>query len=323
MQAAHGRLWRNSDSIRRRSTQQSPDRSGDNLIGAVVVDKPAGWTSHDVVNKIRRFAGTRKVGHLGTLDPLATGVLPLLLGRATRLAQYFGKNRKSYEGVVRFGFATDTYDSAGTPTSPEVAFQPSPEALDEALNAFRGPIQQVPPPVSAKKVAGVPAYKLARANKPVELAPASVEIYTLELLGVDGPTAELRVECSAGTYVRSIAHDLGIALGCGAHLQSLRRTASGEFTLAQSRTLDQLAELAAEGRFSEVVVPGSDLLEDMPQEQVDAATAAFIRQGREFRTSPFRGLNEAPLIKALSPDGELIAIGQIRLPNLYHPVLVL
>jgi tRNA pseudouridine55 synthase len=263
------------------------------------------------------------VGHLGTLDPLATGVLPLLLGRATRLAQYFGKNRKSYQGVIRFGFATDTYDSAGVPTGPEVAYQPSTEALEAALGAFRGAVQQVPPPVSAKKVAGVPAYKLARANKPVALAAVDVEIYSLELLQVDGPTAELRIECSAGTYVRSIAHDLGIALGCGAHLQSLRRTASGEFTLTQARTLDQLGELAAEGRFTEAVVPGADLLDEMPQEQVDAATAAFIRQGREFRTSPFRGLNEAPLIKAISPDGDLIAIGQIRLPNLYHPVLVL
>lgn len=263
------------------------------------------------------------MGHLGTLDPLATGVLPLLLGRATRLARYFGKNRKSYEGVVRFGFSTDTYDSAGVPTSPEAPFQPSTEALEQALEAFRGPIQQIPPAVSAKKIAGIPAYKLARANKPVELAAVAVEIYSLELLLVDGPTAAIRVECSAGTYIRSIAHDLGLALGCGAHLQSLRRTASGEFTLSQSRTLEQLGELSAEGRFGEAVVPGCDLLEDMPREQVDAATAAFIRQGRDFRTSPFRGLSEAPLIKAVGPDGDLIAIGQIRLPNLYHPVLVL
>jgi len=314
---------RNWASIRRRSTQQSPDRSGDNLVGAVVVDKPAGWTSHDVVNKIRRFAGTRKVGHLGTLDPLATGVLPLLLGRATRLAQYFGKNRKSYEGVVRFGFSTDTYDSAGVATSPETEYHPSTVELEEALAAFRGPINQVPPAVSAKKIGGIPAYKLARANKPVDLPAVAVEVFSLELLRVEGSTAELRVECSAGTYVRSIAHDLGLALGCGAHLQSLRRTASGEFTLAQSRTLEQLAELSAEGRFSEALVSGSDLLEDMPLENVDATTAGFIRQGREFRTSPFRGLNEAPLIKAVGPDGDLIAIGQIRLPNLYHPVLVL
>lgn len=263
------------------------------------------------------------MGHLGTLDPLATGVLPLLLGRATRLAQYFGKNRKSYEGVVRFGFSTDTYDSAGVPTSPEVASQPSAEALEQALEAFRGPIQQIPPAVSAKKIGGIPAYKLARANKPVELASVAVEVFSLELLRVEGSTAEIRVECSAGTYVRSIAHDLGVALGCGAHLQTLRRTASGEFRLAQSRTLEQLAELAAEDRFREALVPGSELLEDLPLEQVDAATAAFIRQGREFRTSPFRGLREAPLIKAVGPDGDLIAIGQIRLPNLYHPVLVL
>ncbi len=224
---------------------------------------------------------------------------------------------------MRFGFSTDTYDAEGSPTSPEVPYEVSREVLEQAMASFRGPVSQVPPPVSAKKIGGVPAYKLARANKPVELAPVDVEVHTLEILAVDGATATIRVECSAGTYVRSIAHDLGIALGCGAHLQSLRRTASGEFTLEQARTLDQLAELAAEGRFSEALVPGRDLIEDMPVETVDTATAAFIRQGREFRTSPFRQHGGAPLIKAVDPDGDLLAIGQIRLPHLYHPVLVL
>jgi tRNA pseudouridine55 synthase len=204
-----------------------------------------------------------------------------------------------------------------------VACELSREQLESALDSFRGPLKQVPPPVSAKKIGGVPAYKLARANKPVELAPADVEVHSQELLDVGQNTAELRIECSAGTYVRSIAHDLGIALGCGAHLQSLRRTASGEFTISQARTIDQLAELAAEDRFIEAIVPGGELLTDMPAEQVDATTAGFIRQGREFRTSPFRKLSEAPLIKAVGPDGQLLAIGQIRLPNVYHPVLVL
>jgi tRNA pseudouridine55 synthase len=225
--------------------------------------------------------------------------------------------------VVRFGFATDTYDAQGTATSPEVPFEVTRELLEPALNPFRGRIGQVPPPVSAKKIGGVPAYKLARANKPVDLEPVEVEVYSLELLTVDGSTASVRVECSAGTYVRSIAHDLGIALGCGAHLQSLRRTASGEFALSQSRTLDQLAELAADGRFVEALVPGRDLISEMPVEQVDAATAAFIRQGREFRTSPFRRLGDTPFIKAVDAEGQLLAIGQIRMPNVYHPVLVL
>jgi len=297
--------------------------SGDNLIGAVVVDKPVGWTSHDVVNRVRRLAGTRKIGHLGTLDPNATGVLPLLIGRATRLAQYFGRADKRYEGVVTFGHSTNSYDVEGAPTSPPVDFVVDRDALEQALQAFRGPLKQIPPAVSAKKIGGVPAYKLARRNEPVELAAADVEIFSIEVTFVSGNEAGLSIHCSGGTYVRSIAHDLGQVFGCGAYLKSLRRTASGEFNLAASRTLEQLGDLAAEGRFLDALIPGADLLTALPIEQVDAPTAAFIRQGREFRTSPFRGLAEAPLLKAVGPGGELVAIGQIRLPNVYHPVLVL
>jgi len=308
---------------RRSGTRQYPERPGDKLIGAVAVDKPQGWTSHDVVNKVRRLAGTRKVGHLGTLDPNATGVLPLLLGRATRLAQYFGDNEKVYEALICFGHSTDTYDVAGTATSPHVEFSPERETVVAALERFQGSLDQMPPPVSAKKVGGIPAYKLARANQPVELKPVRIEVHSIELLTLAGPEATVRIRCSAGTYVRSIAHELGIEFGCGAYLKALRRTASGEFAIGFCRTIEELAELADQGRFEEAIIPGSRLLAEVPAETCDDVTVGQIRHGREFRISPFRGVGEPPLVKALSTRGELVAVGQILMPNVYRPVLVL
>jgi tRNA pseudouridine55 synthase len=292
------------------------------LSGAIVVDKPSGWTSHDVVNKVRRLANTRKVGHLGTLDPIATGVLPVLVGRATRLAQFYGRAEKRYEGVVRFGYATTTYDCEGEPTSPEIATVLRRDEVEAALARFRGRIMQTPPPVSAKKIQGVPAYKLARQNVAVELEPVEVEIFSIELLDCAGNEASVRVHCSAGTYVRSIAHELGNMLGCGAFLKQLRRTASGAFDIASARTLEQLAALAADGRISEAVIPAAQLLPEFPCEIVDATTTGFIRNGRDFRVSPFRA-RDARFVKAITTEGQLVAIGEIKLPNLYHPVLVL
>jgi tRNA pseudouridine55 synthase len=289
----------------------------------VVVDKPSGWTSHDVVNKVRRIAATKKVGHLGTLDPLATGVLPLLVNRATRLAQFFTKNEKEYEGVIRFGYSTDSYDADGEPSSPETAPRMNPAEVEAALAKFRGEFDQTPPPVSAKKIAGKKAYELARKNLPVDLPAVRVTVHALELLGVEGCDARVRVRCSAGTYVRSIAHEAGLALGCGAHLSQLRRTQSGPFTLAQAKTLDELAALAEQGRLMEGIVPAAELLPEMPVEVVDAITEGQIRQGRDFRVSPFRTRGDAKHVKAVTRAGELVAIGEIVLPNIYHPVLVL
>jgi tRNA pseudouridine55 synthase len=291
--------------------------------GIIVVDKPSEWTSHDVVNKVRRFAGTRRVGHLGTLDPAATGVLPLVVGRATRLAQFYKRNDKIYEGVVHFGYSTDSYDGDGERTSEEVPVTLERETLDCVLNQFRGPFEQVPPPVSAKKIGGRPAYELARKHQPVELKPASVEVYALDLLGIDGCEARLRVHCSAGTYLRGIAHEAGQAIGCGAFLKSLRRTASGDFKIEQARTLEVLAALAAEGRVEEALVPASQLLPEFPSEMVDAITAGQIRNGRDFRVSPFLPRAASRYVKAVNTHGDLIAIGEARLPHLYHPVLVL
>jgi len=291
--------------------------------GAVVVDKPSGWTSHDVVNKVRRFAGTKKVGHLGTLDPAATGVLPLVIGRATRLAQFYTRNDKVYEGVIHFGYSTDSYDADGQPTSTAQGIVLDREQLEAALQKFRGPFAQVPPQVSAKKIAGRPAYEMARKQQTVELKAVNVEVYALDVLRMEGSEAEVRVHCSAGTYLRSIAHEAGQALGCGAFLKSLRRLASGDFKIEAARTLEQLGALAEAGHFEDALIPAAQLLPEFPAEMVDALTAGQIRNGRDFRTSPFLVKPGGRFVKAVNAEGQLVAIGEARMPHLYHPVLVL
>jgi tRNA pseudouridine55 synthase len=288
-----------------------------------VVDKPAGWTSHDVVNKMRGIAGTRRVGHLGTLDPIATGVLPLMVGQATRLAQFWDKSEKGYAAVVRFGFATSTYDRAGEPCGPVTEPTITSEQIEACLAPMRGEIEQAPPPVSAKKIHGVPAYKLARKNIAVELAPVKVSMYELTLVEVDGACARLRIRCSAGTYVRSIAHELGILLGCGAHIDSLVRTQSGPFRIEQALSLEGLQQLKDENRLQDALVATAELLPEFPAVFVDDLTVTHIRQGRNFNVSPFRNNSGAAHVKAIGPDGRLIAIGRIAMPNIYHPAVVL
>lgn len=292
--------------------------------GIIVVDKPENWTSHDVVNKLRRLANTKKVGHLGTLDPIATGVLPLVIGRATRLAQFYTRRDKVYEAIIRFGFSTDTYDRAGATASPVTTPPPlSPTTIEPHLQRFRGKFLQTPPQVSAKKVAGRPAYELARKKIAVELAPVEVEVYELTLLGIEGADIRVRARCSAGTYLRGIAHELGSVTGYGAHLLQLRRLESGEFTLDRAHTLEQLQDLAAQNRLTEALIPAAQLLPEFPSEYVDAVTEALIRQGRDFPVSPFRVQKGARYVKALSHAGDLLAMGEMKLPNLYHPIVVL
>lgn len=290
--------------------------------GAIVVDKPSGWTSHDVVNKIRRIAGTKKVGHLGTLDPIATGVLPLVIGRATRLSQFYVRNEKIYEGVIRFGQATSSYDREGTPITEAQPFTLTLDQLEPLADRFRGTFSQFPPPVSAKKVGGRKAYELVRENKPVELKPVDVTVFAFDLLDLKGPDLTFRVHSTGGTYVRSIAHELGHAAGCGAFLQELRRTASGDFAIAQARTLEVLEQMKTDGNLQEALIPANALLPAFSNEPVDSITEGKIRQGRDFQVSPFR-VRTGRYVKAISQDGSLVAIGEVRLPNLYHPILVL
>jgi tRNA pseudouridine55 synthase len=197
------------------------------------------------------------------------------------------------------------------------------ERLEDVLQKFRGTFAQTPPAVSAKKIAGRPAYEMARKKQPVELKAVEIEVYTLEVLHLEGCEASVRVHCSAGTYLRSIAHEAGQALGCGAFLKSLRRTASGDFKIEAARTLEQLGALAETGRFEEAVIPAAQLLPEFPAEMVDALTAGQIRNGRDFRISPFHIRTPGRFVKAVNSEGQLVAIGEARLPHLYHPVLVL
>ncbi len=291
--------------------------------GLVLIDKPSGCTSHDVVNRWRKFADTKRVGHLGTLDPMATGLLVLLTGTATRLAQFLERSEKTYVAEITFGVVSNTFDADGEIKQTGLPLPAHPELICSALHRFQGRFLQTPPPVSAKKINGVPAYKLARKQLAVELKPVEVEIKRLDIDTVTANNIVLRVTCSAGTYIRSLAHDLGHQLGCGALLSKLRRTQAGEFHVEQARTLDQLMELAAARRLSEVVVPASCILTRFPAEYVDTLTETHIRQGRDFRTSPFVVPPGAPFVRALSYSGELIAIGELRIPNLYHPSTVL
>ena len=225
---------------------------------ALVIDKPAGMTSHDVVNRVRRILRERSVGHLGTLDPMATGVLPLLVGRYTRLAQFFEKADKTYEGELRLGFSTDTYDATGEATSAPKDPQVTLEQLRQAAAQFVGNIQQAPPPFSAKKIAGVPAYKLARKGQTPDLKKVLVEVKRFEIVGLDAQRAKFNVEVSAGTYVRSLAHDLGEMLGAGAHLVTLRRTQAGQFRLEQAVSLEDLQAQA--GGWSDTQRPITDIM---------------------------------------------------------------
>jgi tRNA pseudouridine55 synthase len=216
--------------------------------GVLVIDKPAGLTSHDVVNRVRRILGQRSVGHLGTLDPSATGVLPIVIGNLTRLAQFYAHAEKTYEGVIRFGFATDTYDADGEPTTPQQDVRLSLDALRAIAADFHGTIEQVPPPFSAKKIAGVPAYKLARKKKEVVLKPVQVEIKEFEILSAAADQATFRARVASGTYMRSIAHEIGqssaaalISPACDAPPQpssgSKTRTRSRRWQLRCSREL--------------------------------------------------------------------------------------
>jgi tRNA pseudouridine55 synthase len=285
----------------------------------LIIDKPAGLTSHDVVNRVRRILQQRSVGHLGTLDPLATGVLPLVVGNLTRLAQFYASSEKTYEGTIRFGFATDTYDAEGEPTGPSQNVSISLEQLHELAQRFRGVIEQKPPPFSAKKIQGVPAYKLARKKREVKLEPVQVEIKEFEITSCTGERADFRARVASGTYMRSVAHDMGRELGCGGNLESLRRTSVAEFGIADAHTLEQLDVACTAGRLDEICVHPRKLLPEMPSVTATDEAAAYIRSGRAVNLPEF---SRAKQVKVFYGQSELIAVATRIAGTLFHPKLV-
>ncbi len=302
------------------------------LSGVLVIDKPANVTSHDVVARVRKIISQRQVGHFGTLDPFATGVLPVSVGKATRFAQFYLKSRKAYEGTIQFGFSTDTYDATGRPASEAVPVTLEAVELEPHLRAFTGRLLQTPPPYSAKRLGGVRAYKLARQQKPVNLTPVEVEIYALELLSFDGQHLRFAVECSGGTYVRSLAHDLGQKVGCGAHLAGLRRTAVAEFTENRAVTLERLQEAAQQGAVDSCLIRLEALLPDCPELVVRGREETSVRHGHTFELAqalrPGRGeaaahAPAAGLLKILGSERRLIAVARHVSGAVYHPNLVL
>jgi tRNA pseudouridine55 synthase len=288
--------------------------------GVLVIDKPGGLTSHDVVNRVRRILHERSVGHLGTLDPLATGVLPLVAGRMTRLAQFYTASEKTYEGIIRFGFATDTYDAEGEPQAEPQTIKATLEQLRELSGRFRGRIRQMPPPFSAKKIHGVPAYKLARKHREVELEPVEVEIKEFDLFDWDGENARFRARVASGTYMRSVAHEMGQILGCGAHLASLRRTALGEFALTDAHNLEELEQAAQLARAEELFIHPRKLLPEMPGVTANEEMLARIRVGRAVNLPE---LSRARQVKVFYGQGELVAIATRVAGTLFHPKIVL
>jgi tRNA pseudouridine55 synthase len=286
----------------------------------LVIDKPAGMTSHDVVARVRKLLGERAVGHLGTLDPMATGVLPLVLGRMTRLAQFYTDSEKEYEGEFRFGFATDTYDAEGEPAGTPVPVTCGLEQIREAARQFTGVIKQMPPPFSAKKIAGVPAYKLARKKREVTLEPVQVEIKELEIFSFEHDRAAFRARVASGTYLRSVAHDLGRVLGCGGHLARLRRTAVGEFTLAEARTLEQVEQAVQAGKQDELAVHPRRILPKFPAVTATEEAAARIRHGH---TVNLPEMSRAKQVKVFASQTDLIAIATRVAGTLFHPKVVL
>jgi tRNA pseudouridine55 synthase len=280
--------------------------------GILNINKATGMTSHDVVAKIRRLLKQKRVGHAGTLDPLASGVLPICVGQATRVAEYLSESGKAYLATIVFGSVTDTYDAEGTIVRTASTDGLSSSSVEEALQHFVGPQMQVPPRYSAIKLQGQPAYKRARAGEEVELVPRPVMIYKLELMKWEPPTATLAVECSKGTYIRSLAYDLGAYLGCGAYLAALIRTRSGPFLLAASVTLEQLAAVPA-SEIASLLYPADKALEDYPHLILDSATIERVQHGSAF-TYALDGQAGAKqtrtTARVYSDDGRFVAIAE-------------
>jgi tRNA pseudouridine55 synthase len=311
------------------------------LDGALVINKPQGKTSHDVVEAVRRIVGFRQIGHLGTLDPLATGVLVLVLGRATRLARFYCGRRKRYMCAIRFGFPTDTYDADGEPLGPDSSPLLNRDELQALAAQFVGHIRQTPPAFSAKKIHGKPAHELTRKHKPVTLEPIEVEVYEFRMTSVEGSVARFVVECGAGTYIRSLAHELGQKHGAGAHLSEIVRTVVGEFTLDQALTLEELQQTARAGRLVDCVIRLEGLLPELPRITVLPIVERRVKHGAKFNLAisqiqPGRvtvaqaapeeidsGEWKPARLRVFNQQERLIAIAEAVVPRTYQPVVVL
>jgi tRNA pseudouridine55 synthase len=278
----------------------------DAISGVLVIDKPVGMTSHGVVQAVRQGTGIRRAGHTGTLDPRASGVLVVLVGPAVRLSEYVSASDKRYQAIIRLGETTDTYDGDGE------VIRRSPvnitaEQIEEALKQFEGTVEQVPPAYSAKRIHGKKAYELAREGEEVVLEPREIDVYHLELLEWDSPEAIVDVYCSSGTYVRSLANDLGEVLGCGGHLVGLRRTKSGEFALRDAIQLRKLQEAFDSGDWYKYLIPAAEALGDWPSRELTFEEVDLVRHGHRVPVD-VPPENADHWVRAVSQQGELVAL---------------
>jgi tRNA pseudouridine55 synthase len=304
--------------------------------GLILVNKPQNITSHDVVIAIRKILKTQKVGHYGTLDPLATGLVVVAVGKATRLFPFYSKKDKVYTGRIRLGFSTDTYDSSGKSTSKESLDFPSRETLLNTMKKFEGKIRQVAPPYSAKKYKGKPLYALVRGNKEFELKPCQVNILSFELNEYNPPYLEFNVGCSSGTYIRSLAHDLGQALSCGAHLSELQRTEVGDFRIEQSFSLEKINILMKDGKTEDFLIPIELLLPEFPKIILEERGAVLARNGNIVPEANIKKIihpkplvnhsqrEEVMVFRMFSLEGKFLALAKrASEKNHFHPFLVI
>jgi len=283
------------------------------ITGFLLIDKAKGPTSHDVVQAVRTITGERRVGHTGTLDPFATGLLPMCLGRATRLARFLSATTKTYSALVRFGIATDTYDATGRPMGSESNVSLDRDGLAPILASFVGRQEQVPPPFAAKKVQGRRMYQMARAGIAIEPKAVEVVIRRIELLDVAGSRATIDVEVEAGTYIRSLAHDLGLRLGCGAHLEELRRTDVGPLNIERALSLERLEALTKSGRLEDALMAPVDALSELPWIHLSGEERQKISHGRRISVDKalrnLPSLEEGQSVRLMEPGGGLVAVG--------------
>ena len=309
--------------------------------GVLVIDKPEGPTSHDIVALVRRVLRIKRVGHTGTLDPMATGVLPLVIGRATRLTQFLSKDSKTYNASIRLGFSTDTYDALGTPVgsngdpSLDLSHELGNQVIESALNSFRGTFDQCPPPFSAKKIGGVRAYTIARRGGPVVTVPVQVTVSQLRLLKAENSRLQVEITCSSGFYVRSLAHDIGQMLGCGAHLQALRRTRSGEFDLTHAIPLESAVQGSGEAKnmvnpappIVDRILPLSRLLRTLPSAILTSRGRRCASNGQPINQDGLTHIDEVigmatSRVRLFDETGQLVAIAEKK-EGALHPRVVL